>query len=165
MKGRISETKCIMYLSRLLNGMSTVKNKPLISFAKFVVSITSIISSKKGNYFWSHYFGKVVIFGGSLLLAFANTCESSLLLSDGSFFREGGGGRYYRYLTVQDVHSIYELEINEILNKSRVRDRISDLEPWGYNKNPPIRTQIVPTKPKYVLTEMVFSGSLGYVGS
>ena len=95
-------------------------------------------------------------------MAVANACESSSLLSDGSFFREGGWGSL---LSVQEVHSIYGLEINEILNKSRVRDRISDLEPCGYNKNPPIRTQIVPTKPKYVLTEMVFSGSLGYVGS
>ena len=81
-----------------MTGISTVKNKLLISFAKFVVSVTSIISSKKGNYFWSHYFGKVVIFGGSLLLAFANTCESSSLLSKGSFFREGvrggGGGEF-----------------------------------------------------------------------
>ena len=59
MKGKISETKYIMYLSRLHNGMSmiipgvviTVKNKPRISLAKFVVSITSVISSKKGNYF------------------------------------------------------------------------------------------------------------------
>ena len=59
MKGKISETKCIMYLSRLHNGMSmiipgvviTVKNKPRISLAKFVVSITSVIPIKKGNYF------------------------------------------------------------------------------------------------------------------
>ena len=59
MKGRISETKSIMYLSRLHYGISviipgvviTVKNKPRISLAKFVVSINSVISSKKGNYF------------------------------------------------------------------------------------------------------------------
>ena len=48
-----------MYLSGLHNGTSmiirgviiTVKNEPRNSLAKFVVSITSVIYSKKGNYF------------------------------------------------------------------------------------------------------------------
>ena len=59
MKGKISETKCTMYLSGLHNGTSmiirgviiTVKNEPRNSLAKFVVSITSVNNSKKGNYF------------------------------------------------------------------------------------------------------------------
>ena len=44
---------------------------------KLVVTIISVISSKK-----------VVIFGGSLLLAFANTCEILSLLSGGSLLWE-----------------------------------------------------------------------------
>ena len=47
-----------------------------ISLVKLVVTIISVISSKK-----------VVIFGGSLLLAFANTCEILSLLSKGRYFQ------------------------------------------------------------------------------
>ena len=68
----------------------TVKNRPRIRLVKFVVSITlSVTFSKKGKYFWSHYFGKSS-FRGSLLLAFANTCEILSLLSEGCFFRGKG---------------------------------------------------------------------------
>lgn len=48
----------------------TVQNKPRISLIKLFLSITSISSSKKENNFRT-----AVIFWGSLLLAFANTCE------------------------------------------------------------------------------------------
>ena len=34
-----------------------------------------------------------------------------------------------------------------------------------YSKNPRIKTKIFLTQPKEVLTEMVFSGILGYFGS
>ena len=57
-----------------------------ISLVKLVVTIISVISSKK-----------VVIFGGSLLLAFANTCEILSLLSKGRYFQ---GGRYFGNFTV-----------------------------------------------------------------
>ena len=67
-----------MYLSRLHNGMSmiipgvitTFKNKPRISLVKSVVSITSVISSKKGIQLLlksllskGRYFRGVVTFG------------------------------------------------------------------------------------------------------
>lgn len=37
------------------------------------VSILSVISSKKGNYFWDCYFRRVIIFGELLLLAFGTS--------------------------------------------------------------------------------------------
>ena len=93
MKGKISETKCIMYLSRLHYGMSTVKNKPVISFAKFVVSITSIISSKMEITFEVTTLGRSLFSGGRCFWRSLNTCESSSLLSECSFLsRRGGGG-------------------------------------------------------------------------
>ena len=46
----------------------TVKNKSRISLVKLVVTIISVISSKKGNITF-----EVTTFGGPLLLAFANT--------------------------------------------------------------------------------------------
>ena len=54
----------------------TAKNKYRISLAKLVETIISVISSKKGNPFGSRYFN----FGGSLLLAYANSCEVLSLL-------------------------------------------------------------------------------------
>ena len=113
-KGRLSWKKkmfCITF-SVIHIGVSmiitcviiTVKNRPRIRLVKFVVSITlSVIFSKKGKYFWSHYFGKSS-FRGSLLLAFANTCEILSLLSEGCFFR-GKGCRYYRNFTVNKIAS------------------------------------------------------------
>ena len=79
----------------------TVKNKPRISLAKFVVSITSVISSRKGGKLLlksllskGRYFRGVVTFGIRYFRRVA------------SFAKGGVGGRYYRYLTVQEVHSI-----------------------------------------------------------
>ena len=51
------------------------------------IPIISVISSKKGNHFWSRYFRRVVISRVSLLLAFANTCEILSLPSKGRYFR------------------------------------------------------------------------------
>ena len=106
MKERISQTKCIMYLSRLHYGMSTVKNKPVISFAKFVVSITSIISSKMEITFEVTTLGRSLFLGGRCFWHSLTPAKVLRYFRSVPSFAKGGGVRYYRYLTVQELHSI-----------------------------------------------------------
>ena len=102
----------------------TVKNRPWISLVKLVVSILTqpLFLAKRETTFEVTIFGRS-LFRGSLLLAFANTCEIFNLLSEGCFFR-GEGCHYYRNFTVNKItsqklnSSIQELEINKILKKS-----------------------------------------------
>ena len=92
MKGRISETKCIMYLSRLHYGMSTVKNKPVISFAKFVVSITSIISSKMEITFEVTTLGRSLFSGGRCFWHSLTPAKVLRYFRRVPSFARGGGG-------------------------------------------------------------------------
>ena len=92
MKGRISETKCIMYLSRLHYGMSTVKNKPVISFAKFVVSITSIISSKMEITFEVTTLGRSLFSGGRCFWHSLTPAKVLRYFRWVPSFARGGGG-------------------------------------------------------------------------
>ena len=89
----------------------SIKNKSQISLVKFDVTVIFAISSKKGNHFWSHYSWRVVIFGGLLLLAFVNTCESLSLLS-----RVVALGTL-RYIIVGSLHicSIHAMWVTEKL--------------------------------------------------
>ena len=83
----------------------TVKDKPWISLVKLVVSITyPLFLAKREITFEVTIFGRS-LFRGSLLLAFANTCQILSLLSEGhGFFREEGC-RYYRNFTVNKIAS------------------------------------------------------------
>ena len=58
----------LSYIKKMSKMMEPLKNKSGISLVKFVVTIISVISIKKRNHF------EVATFGGSLLLAFTNTC-------------------------------------------------------------------------------------------
>ena len=92
MKERISQTKCIMYLSRLHYGMSTVKNKPVISFAKFVVSITSIISSKMEITFEVTTLGRSLFLGGRCFWHSLTPAKVLRHFRSVPSFAKGGGG-------------------------------------------------------------------------
>ena len=82
----------------------TVKDKPWISLVKLVVSITyPLFLAKREITFEVTIFGRS-LFRGSLLLAFANTCEILSLLSEGCFFR-GEGCRSCRNFTVNKIAS------------------------------------------------------------
>ena len=82
----------------------TVKDKTRISLVKLVVSITyPLFLAKREITFEVTILGRS-LFRGSLLLAFANTCEILSLLSEGYFFR-GEGCRYYRNFTVNKIAS------------------------------------------------------------
>ena len=84
----------------------TVKDKPWISLVKLNCCIynLSVIFSKEGNTFEVTIFGRS-LFRGSLLLAFANTCQILSLLSEGHGFFRGEGCRYYRNFTVNKIAS------------------------------------------------------------
>ena len=88
--------------------------KPRITVAFVRVYHVRYFFCKKGNYFWGLCFRRVVIFGGSLLSGFANTCdilslvsEVGLLLSripawSSAPFEGPSRGRYFRNFTVRD---------------------------------------------------------------
>ena len=118
-KGRLSEKKkmyCITF-SVTHNGVSviitriiiTVKDKPRISLVKLVVSITyPLFLAKREITFEVIIFGRS-LFRGSLLLAFANTCEILSLLS-------GGGvsllSKLYRKQNcIQEIHLFRNLRL------------------------------------------------------
>ena len=75
----------LSYIKECQRSLQLLKNKILDQFEKRVITIISIISSKKKNNFWSRYFWRVVIFGGSLLWAFANPGGSLLLAFTNSY--------------------------------------------------------------------------------
>ena len=56
--------------------------KPRITVAFVRVYHVRYFFCKKGNYFWGLCFRRVVIFGGSLLSGFANTCDILSLVSE-----------------------------------------------------------------------------------
>ena len=88
--------------------------KPRVTVAFVRVYHVRYFFCKKGNYFWGLCFRRVVIFGGSLLSGFANTCdilslvsEVGLLLSwipawSSAPFEGPSRGRYFRNFTVRD---------------------------------------------------------------
>ena len=113
----------------------TVKNRPRISLVKLVVSILTqpLFLAKRETTFEVTIFGRS-LFRGSLLLAFANTCEIFIYFRRVASFG-GRGCRYYPNFTVNKIaskklnSSIQELEIDKILKKNpSFRERISDLE-------------------------------------
>ena len=81
-----------MYLSRLHYGMSTVKNKPVISFAKFVVSITSIISSKMEITFEVTTLGRSLFLGGRCFWHSLTPAKVLRYFRSVPSFAKGGGG-------------------------------------------------------------------------
>ena len=82
------------------------KNKPVISFAKFVVSITSIISSKMEITFEVTTLGRSLFLGGRCFWHSLTPAKVLRYFRSVPSFAKGGGVRYYRYLTVQELHSI-----------------------------------------------------------
>ena len=91
-----------MYLSGLHNGTSmiirgviiTVKNEPRNSLAKFVVPITSVIYSKKGNYRLKTLLSEGRHFRGIVTFGIRYKHLRKIFASfEGLLFREGGTGR------------------------------------------------------------------------